>query len=97
MAKSWKDIPIGGLITEPGNSMEYETGDWRSFRPIWDEHKCTNCQVCWAYCPDGAIRIKDGEVAGIDLTYCKGCGICATECPQGAIEMIEEALAKERV
>lgn len=93
--KGWRDVPIGGLITAPGNSLEYATGDWRSFRPVWDESLCTNCKVCWAYCPDGAIRLDNGEVSGINLTYCKGCGICASECPQKAIRMIEEAQARE--
>lgn len=97
VVKGWREIPIGGLISDAGNSEEYETGGWRSFRPVWDEQKCNNCNVCWIYCPDGAILMEDGEVVGIDLAHCKGCGICALECPQQAITMIEEALAEERV
>lgn len=93
MLKSWKEILIGGLISDAGNSVEYETGGWRSLRPIWDEEKCNHCMTCWAYCPDGAIQVEEGVVVGIDLAHCKGCGICAQECPQGAITMIEEALA----
>ena len=75
--KSWKEIPIGGVITDVGNSVEYKTGDWRSYRPVWDEKKCNNCKVCWVYCPDGSIVIKNGVMTGIDLDHCKGCGICA--------------------
>ncbi len=92
--KSWRDIPIGGVITDVGNSVEYETGGWRSFRPIWDWERCVDCKVCWAYCPDGSIKLRDGRVAGIDLHHCKGCGICAAECPHGAIKMIEETKAQ---
>ena len=92
--KSWREIPIGGVITDAGNSEQYHTGGWRSFRPIWDWQKCVNCKVCWIYCPDGSIRIRDGAVAGIDLDYCKGCGICSKECPQKAIKMIEESAAE---
>ncbi|HFE53859.1 MAG TPA: ferredoxin, partial [Bacteroidetes bacterium] len=33
--KTWKEIPIGGNILEPGNSIEYETGSWRTFKPVW--------------------------------------------------------------
>lgn len=95
--KGWREIPIGGIIIDAGNSEEYQTGGWRSFRPIWDESKCNNCKVCWIYCPDGSIRVRDGVVAGIDLNHCKGCGICAKECPQGAIEMVEEYKAEEKV
>ncbi len=97
VVKGWREIPIGGLIIDAGNSEEYETGGWRSLRPIRDEEKCNNCMTCWAYCPDGVIQVEDGAVVGIDLAHCKGCGICARECPQGAIMMVEEALAKERV
>jgi len=77
----WKDIPIGGMIPEAGNAVKYLTGGWRSFRPIRDEKKCTNCMICWVYCPDSIIKVKDGKVQSFDYEHCKGCGICAQECP----------------
>ncbi len=91
--KGWKEIPIGGLILDAGNTEKYETGSWRSFRPVWDPDKCINCLRCWIFCPDSAIQIKDEKVTGINLFHCKGCGICAAECPEKvkAIEMKEEA------
>ncbi len=91
----WKDIPIGGLIVEAGNAMEYKTGTWRAFRPIVDQEKCTNCLLCWVYCPDLSILVDDEEMVGFDLEYCKGCGICAKECPVNAIEMVEEGRIEE--
>jgi len=93
--KSWKDVSIGGLIIEAGNSADYETGSWRTSRPIIDLSKCNNCMICWIYCPDSAIIVKDGELKGIDLDHCKGCGICAAECPKKAIIMVEESAAAE--
>ena len=95
--KGWKEIPIGGLIIDAGNSEEYETGSWRSHRPVIDMERCSHCMLCWVYCPDGAIKAEDGKVVGIDLAHCKGCGICAQECPRKAITMVEEALATEEV
>ena len=91
-AKGWKEIPIGGLIVEAGNAVDYKTGGWRTFMPIHDAEKCTNCLLCWIYCPDSAILLKDGKVVGIDLDHCKGCGICAHECPPKvqAITMVRE-------
>ncbi|MBU4377185.1 MAG: 4Fe-4S binding protein [Candidatus Omnitrophica bacterium] len=88
--KGWKDIPIGGLIDKGGTAKAYKTGDWRTFRPVRDEAKCINCMICWAYCPDSAIKTKDGKMTGFDLDYCKGCGICASVCPVKCIKMVQE-------
>ena len=89
--KGWKDIPIGAVIPEAGNAEEYETGAWRSDRPILDLERCTNCGICWVYCPDATIVFKDGKMLGFDLKHCKGCGICAATCPRVAIKMIVES------
>lgn len=93
--KGWREIPIGGVVPEPGSTMEYETGAWRISRPIIDLKKCVNCMICWIHCPDGSIRVEEGKVVDIDLKHCKGCGICARECPSRAIEMVEERKARE--
>lgn len=85
MPKGWKEIPKGGLITEPGNAQKYKTGGWRTFRPSIDKNKCTNCMLCFMYCPDSAIIVKDGKIDHIDYTHCKGCLICEHECPVKAI------------
>jgi len=86
----WKEIPEGGLIIKAGNSATYETGSWRSARPVRDVDKCTNCLICWVYCPDSSIFTSDGKLTGIDYSHCKGCGICAEECPVKAIKMLDE-------
>lgn len=93
--KSWREMPMGALILEPGNSFEYETGSWRTFRPIIDMEKCTHCMICWVYCPDSSIMTKDARVIGVDLEHCKGCAICALECPPQVITMVEESKARE--
>ena len=77
----WKDVPLGGQVPEPGTSEEYNTGNWRTYRPIHDPDKCINCLRCWILCPDSAIQVQDGKVTGVDYKHCKGCGICAAECP----------------
>lgn len=86
----YKDIPKGGLILEAGNAESYKTGGWRTRKPIFDQEKCTNCHLCWAFCPDSSIITVDNEIKGVDYEYCKGCGICAQECPVNAIKMEEE-------
>jgi pyruvate ferredoxin oxidoreductase delta subunit len=103
----WKEIKPGGLIREPAGSTRYETGTWRTMRPVRDPARCTHCTLCWISCPDAAIELRDGKVVGINYAACKGCGICALECPARvevhaatgrpgkAIQMIEEEEARE--
>jgi pyruvate ferredoxin oxidoreductase delta subunit len=85
-----KQLPVGLVISEPGSSRAYKTGEWRTFRPTIDQEKCTNCGFCWVYCPDASISITEEGNYEVNLDYCKGCGICAQECPVGAISMIKE-------
>jgi pyruvate ferredoxin oxidoreductase delta subunit len=78
------------MIIEGGNSVEYNTGAWRAFRPVRNVDGCINCMICWVDCPDSSIKAKDGNMVGFDLQHCKGCGICASVCPTKCIEMVEE-------
>jgi len=88
--RGWKDIPIGGLILEAGNAAAYNTGSWRTFKPVVDHQKCINCLFCWVYCPDSSVVVTDGKMKEFDYDHCKGCGICANVCPTKAIEMKPE-------
>jgi pyruvate ferredoxin oxidoreductase delta subunit len=87
---AWKDLEIGSIITEPGNASQYQTGDWRTGKPIIDLDKCNKCGLCYFFCPDAAIEQTNDGYVKVNLFYCKGCGICATECPKRAITMVEE-------
>lgn len=99
----WKQLPIGAVILNPGNSVEYKTGEWRTLRPEIDQEKCIRCRTCWMFCPEGAIQevsepYKTKAGREFKLTYkvnydhCKGCGICSNECPVKAITMVEEVI-----
>ncbi|HET7496891.1 MAG TPA: 2-oxoacid:acceptor oxidoreductase family protein [Candidatus Eisenbacteria bacterium] len=48
--------------------------------------RCTQCDTCMAYCPEGIIERRAGGY-DVQLDFCKGCGICVTECPRHAMEM----------
>ncbi len=77
-------------VTRTGNSTVRHTGNWRTFRPAIDYEKCTDCMICYAYCPESAMSVgSDGRVK-IDYDNCKGCMICLTECPLRAISQTRE-------
>jgi 2-oxoacid:acceptor oxidoreductase gamma subunit (pyruvate/2-ketoisovalerate family)/2-oxoacid:acceptor oxidoreductase delta subunit (pyruvate/2-ketoisovalerate family) len=99
-AKKWlpdvNDLPIGvtsvpmeteaGLVG-PGSFVENKTGSWKVFHPEYDREKCTMCNFCWFYCPEGCIYRREDRME-FDMEYCKGCGICANECPADALKMV---------
>ena len=87
---TWKDFNIGCIVTEPGSSREYRTGDWRSQKPTYDFMKCIKCGVCQIYCPEGCIQQNAEGHFEANMYWCKGCGICPRECPTGVISMVNE-------
>ncbi len=93
----WQDLPLGGLIVQAGNAVEYETGGWRALRPVINWTKtpqmkaCTKCLTCWLFCPESAMLVDDGQFVGVDLDPCKGCGLCAETCPAKCITMVPES------
>ena len=86
---TWRDLEIGGIVTEPGNASQYQTGDWRSQKPTYDFDRCIKCGLCQLFCPDGCIEPNPDGYFEADLYYCKGCGICARECWTKVITMVE--------
>ena len=98
-----KYITRGSVIPKGGTSVEYKTGNWRTFRPVIRYEECIRCYICWQFCPEPAIRKVDGskypaplpalqkkEAVEIDYDYCKGCGICVNECPKKSIDFVKE-------
>jgi pyruvate ferredoxin oxidoreductase gamma subunit len=86
--QTWKEITVGALIDNPGDARSYNTGDWRSQKPEWDQSKCIKCGVCYMFCPEGAIKMNAEGYPEVDLFYCKGCGICAKECWTKCFKMV---------
>ena len=79
-------------VLRTGNSASRHTGNWRTFKPTIDYAKCTDCMICYAYCPESAMSVGgDGRVR-IDYDNCKGCMICMTECPLRAISQTREGI-----
>ncbi len=78
------------IVSEPGNMATLNRSGWRSKRPVIDRAKCTNCLICWIFCPEPAVIKAPQGLIEIDYDHCKGCGICAEECPRKAISMVDE-------
>ncbi len=89
-------VADGGIekVMRTGNSHSRHTGNWRTFKPTIDYERCTDCMICYAYCPESAMSVgQDGRVK-IDYDNCKGCMICMTECPLRAISQSREGGAQ---
>lgn len=98
--------PIGGTITNPGNSILKDLSISRAGKmPHFDEEKCVHCAACDNVCPDFCfvweeLPDKKGRpqmfLQGIDYQYCKGCLKCVQACPTEALtgELEEEGYAE---
>lgn len=48
--------------------------------------KCIGCGICQKICQNGAQKVRDGRVYGIDYSRCTYCLDCVKECPTGAVK-----------
>lgn len=88
---SWRELIPGFVVTEPGSTRAYRTGDWRAQRPLFNNDRCIKCGICALFCPEDCVGQNGEGYFEADLFYCKGCGICARECWTQAISMVAEA------
>ena len=51
---TWKEIPVGNVVLEPGNASQYRTGDWKSLKPVLNKELCIHCGLCAERCPTAA-------------------------------------------
>ncbi|MFQ5973653.1 MAG: 2-oxoacid:acceptor oxidoreductase family protein [Alphaproteobacteria bacterium] len=77
-------------VTAEPNTPLRRTGSWRVFRPVIEPDKCTQCWVCFVWCPEGAIELDAEDNPHVDYGVCKGCLICVEECPTRAIAKVRE-------
>jgi len=80
-------LPIGGVVPAYATSLAFKTGDWKVYKPVLHDNKCTGCVKCYFVCPDDAIRMDEQDHPIFAMDYCKGCTLCADICPAEAIEM----------
>ena len=92
--------PIGGTITNPGNSILKDLSISRAgMMPHFFEDKCIHCANCDNVCPDFCFVWEEKPdkrgrpqmfLQGIDYQYCKGCLKCVTACPTEALVAARE-------
>jgi pyruvate ferredoxin oxidoreductase gamma subunit len=92
--------PIGGTITNPGNSILKDLSISRAgMMPHFHEDKCIHCAACDNVCPDFCFVWEEKEdkrgrlqmfLQGIDYQYCKGCLKCVAACPTEALTAARE-------
>lgn len=93
--ETWRELTIGTINLNAGNSVTNLTGTWRSGKkPEFLADNCIQCFFCWLYCPHFAIQVEGEKIVGINYDYCTGCGLCAEECPskEKAIIMVPEEI-----
>lgn len=95
----WANAPIGGVITNPGNSvLKNHSASRKGFVPRFTKEVCFNCGYCDMVCPDYCFVWKTDsrgqktpELQGIDYQYCKGCQKCIEVCPVKALTLTAES------
>jgi len=97
----WVELPFEDArvsapdIRASANSVQINTGLWRTMRPVIDYDHCNKCWwVCSTFCPDSAIEVKD-DIPVIDYDHCKGCMVCVGVCPPHAIAGVPEYQAQQ--
>lgn len=85
----WKTLTPGAQVFGEGNSVFFNTGEWRTDSPVWHQENCKQCLLCFPVCPDSSIPVGNSKRQDFDFEHCKGCGVCAKVCPFGAISMVK--------
>jgi dissimilatory sulfite reductase (desulfoviridin) alpha/beta subunit len=77
-------IALAGCANGCSRPQIADVGIIASRRPAISYMECTGCGLCAQTCPDGAIRMQDGEPV-VDEERCQGCTVCERACPAWAI------------
>lgn len=99
----WLNAPIGGVITNPGNSiLKDHSASRKGIAPKFIKEICFNCGFCDMVCPDfcfvwelDANGTSQPKLKGIDYQYCKGCQKCVAVCPVEALQPVLESEIKD--
>jgi hypothetical protein len=80
---------VGGAVKNLGMGCASRAGKLEQHSDVHPKVKakaCTNCGICFDFCPAGAIAPGEGSVRILD-EKCIGCGECLVVCKSGAVKM----------
>jgi pyruvate ferredoxin oxidoreductase gamma subunit len=64
-AWGYETQPVGGLITQPGNTVWNDLSASRTGSlPVFNRERCIHCGLCDLVCPDYCLVWEDGEKGG---------------------------------
>jgi uncharacterized Fe-S center protein len=66
-------------------------------KPAIKEDRCRLCGTCVQWCPAGALTLRKGKGAEINLQKCSGCGECIISCTYGAVQVRWQSEMKDVV
>ena len=82
---AWHGREAKGLVNLREKEGESGPGDDAWF-PVIDKDRCTECGMCFDFCPFGVYEMVDGRVRVVHPHRCKNnCPSCARNCPSEAI------------
>ncbi|MBQ8944171.1 MAG: EFR1 family ferrodoxin [Clostridia bacterium] len=68
---------------------------FRVTKPFFADENCIGCGKCESFCPDEAIRLKDGKPEWIKKK-CQHCVACINSCPVDAIQFGKKTAQRGR-
>ena len=80
-------------VEDPEGYVRAKGGRPRAPKARIDVGACVGCQNCLLNCEHGAIRYRDGLIAGycnVEASSCIGCGSCLACCATHCIELGQE-------
>jgi thioredoxin reductase (NADPH) len=59
-----------------------------TIQPYVDLSLCMGAGACVTACPEGVLRLIDGQAVAVNMSACIGHGVCVPVCPVDAIELV---------
>ena len=65
---TYDELTEGLHMYAAATSKQFNTGEWRTNTPVFNEEKCKQCLLCVPVCPDSSIPVENCKRK--DFDYC---------------------------